>query len=552
MTEETDGAFSLNEVFEAARRRIGLMLKLGVPIALFGTVLSQALPDVYSSTATFELVQGNIKESQTQTDTKEQSFADQYVYRLADRVRRSSQLRDLVAELSQDPDLAGKAGATLDDVGSDTAVAMITTGVLDTWSGRERAIYAGFTVSYYNPSPEVAYQVASRLAPLFPQLSRVTDQERASHDLAFYTSEAERTRQQIAEQESRLAEFKEKNYNRLPEVAQANLNQREGTERELVGVESELRVLQRNRVFTAQQLDQARAGPPGDNLRQLEAEYARKSAVYSSGHPDVIALRRQIDTLQRRGPAVGGSSRQAELEAQRAALAEARQRYSEDHPDVRSMKRRVEALGAQIAAGESTELVGGGDTVMSVQFQTQLNALDTQIAGLAARRDQLRSRLAQFELRLGSTPEVERDYQAITRNLGAARQQYEQLINRRMDAEVVASAIEAGAADRFRLLDPPRIPESAARPARTRILFLSFVLAVVVAVSSVVVAEILDSSVRGVRDVRVALGVSPLVAVPLMHGPLHRRKRALSVATYAGSALVGAGLLYVLIRAVTA
>lgn len=544
---DTDTFFSLGDVLAIAKRRSRLLIALGLPIALFGAVLALALPEAYRSTATFELVRGTIKEGQME----QSNFADEYIYRLADRMKRSPQFEAIVGDVIPYPDLADQPGPALGRLRADVTVGMITEGLLDPWSGRVREVHKGFTISYENRSPELAHSVALRLAEIFPEVSRASDLERAAHDLRFYTDEVERTRAQIAEQEGRLAEFKEKNYNQLPEVAQLNLSQREGTQRDLTALESELRVLQRNRILTAQQLEQARSGPTLSNLQQLEAEYARKSALYASEHPDVIALRRQIESLRSSGPTTSGNSVQAELEAERAALSEARERYSDDHPDVRRMLRKIEALEVRVAAGESDASVSPqGETVVSVQLQTQLNALDSQISAAQARRDDLRSRLAQFESRLGSTPEVEREFQAITRDLGAARHQYEQMLNRRLDAEVVASAITSGATDRFRLLDPPAYPWGPAKPARKRIVLLFFILAGVVAVSSAVAAEILDSRVRGTRDIRTLLGVSPLAAVPMIRNSVYRRRRRLTAAAFVGSVLIGVPVTYMVIRLV--
>jgi uncharacterized protein involved in exopolysaccharide biosynthesis len=540
---EQDSVFSVDEILAALRRRFALMCALGLPVVLIGAVLCFALPDIYRSTASFELARDAVKE----TRPEEAGYSDQHVYQLADRVRRSEQLADIVEEVKPYPELVGQPGAALGRLRGDISVGMVTTGVLDPWSGRVREIYTGFTVSYDNRSPELAYQVALRLTDIFPQLSRVTDNERSMHDLDFYSKQVERTRAQIAEQESRLAEFKERNYNQLPEVAQANLNQREAVQRDLAGAESELRVLQRNRILIAQQLEQARSTPAGARLQDLEAEFARKSALYGPNHPDLIALQRQIESIRRSGRPFSGSGLQAELAGKQAALQEVRERYSDNHPDVRRLLRDIESLEAEVARGGSTDPRSLTETPVSVQLQTQLNAHDSQIGALEARRGELRNRLEQYESRLGSTPEVEREYQGITRNLGAARQQYDQLINRLMDAEVVASAVEGGAADRFRLLDPPQIPDAPARPARKRIIFLSVILAMIVAASSGVAAEILDPHIRGTRDVKVALGVTPLATIPYTPTSRDRRKRMLGMAAYAGVCLLGVGLVYLYI-----
>ncbi len=341
------------------------------------------------------------------------------------------------------------------------------------------SINTGFSVSYDHRVPEKAQKVASALARIFVEQSRTERLAAAKGKIDFFKKEGERTRNEIAEFESQLADFKERNFDQLPETAQANITIRSRVESELDGVDREIRSLQQNRVFVAQQLRQAQAGPSVNNLSALESEYASKSAIYAESHPDLVSLRRQIESLRAAGPATGGNTLQAQLDSQRAALAEARQRYSEDHPDIRRMARNIEAMEARVASGESLTSNLAGESLAAVQLQTQVNALDTQLGGLQGRSGQLRARLEQFESRLGSTPEVEREYQAITRGLGTARAQFDQMVEQRMTAEVDAAAISGGAADRFMLTGQPGMPWEPASPKRIAIIIIGLILATI-------------------------------------------------------------------------
>jgi uncharacterized protein involved in exopolysaccharide biosynthesis len=214
--------------------------------------------------------------------------------------------------------------------------------------------------------------------------------------------------------------------------------------------------------------------------------------------------------------------------------------------------RNIEALEARIAAGESGAASGASDTLMSVQLQTQLNATNTQIEGLESRGASLRAKLGQLEAQLGATPEVEREYQQITRGLGSARDQYNQLIAKRLDADVDVAAINSGAADRFTLFTAPSTPWQPSGPPRLGILIASMLLALVLVLSSVVVAEMVDSSVRGSRDIRSLLDCSPLAAVPEIRNSVVRARRSRRIRVLAGSVLVGAPVLYLVVRLATA
>jgi polysaccharide biosynthesis transport protein len=544
---QAESGLSLGDYLAAVKRRRFLMVIIALPIVVIGLVLALALPDTYRAIGTFRLVTDRIAE----TTVGGANLADQYVFSLADKVLTGTLFARIVAEVDPYPDLDEADRYTFARLRQATAVRMVTQKFLET-GGREQLIHIGFTVSFDHRQPETAQQVASALSQAFIDVSREELLQAATNKVNFFSGEEARISQQIAELEQRLAAFKSANFDRLPESAQANITTRGRLEQELDGVEREVRTLQQNRVFVAQQLRQAQAGPAAGNLRQLEEEYARKAAIYADTHPDLVALRRQIDQLRQGGSVATGTSLQAQLEQQRAVLAEARQRYSDDHPDIRRMQRNIESLEARVAAGETVGGETSVDTLASMQFQTQLNAIDTQIGGLQARAGSLRSRLAQLEAQLGATPEVEREYQEISRGLGSARDQFTQMANRRLDAEVDIAAITDGAADRFTLFAAPTTPWTPVGPPRVGIVIVSVLLALMFSLAAVVIGEALDTSVRGSRDMRGLLGRSPLGVVPEVRNSVRQARRRRRVAALAGSVIIGAPTLYFLVHLMTA
>jgi uncharacterized protein involved in exopolysaccharide biosynthesis len=538
-----EGSPSVGEYLAALRRRRFLMACVAVPIMLIAMVLAIALPNVYRSHADFRLVTDRLTESVGDSG----EYADQYVLSLADRVWGSAELENILREADPYPDLGENETSGMAELLDNVSVAMTTQMIIEPSAGRERTVNTGFTVSYENPSPEKAQLVAAGLGKLFIDLSRAERLTKASNKVKFYAGEADRTSHEIAEFEQQLSDFKERNFERLPETAQANIAVRGRLEQELDGVDREVRTLQQNRIFVMQQLRQAQAGPTVDSLRLLEDEYARKAAVYAENHPDVVTLRRQIESLRAAGPATGGNTLQAQLNTQRVGLAEARQRYSEDHPDIRRMMRNIETLEARISSGESPTTNITGESLQSVQLQTQLNAMDTQIAGLQGRSQQLRLRLEQFESRLGSTPEVEREYQAITRGLGTAKQQFDLMAKGRLEGEMEVAAITGGTADRFELESSPSMPREPSSPQRLAIVIVGLILATIAALTGVVAAEVLDASVRGAADVRRTLGRAPLAVVPEIHNSTYWRVRTRRVALLGGSVLIVTPVIYLLV-----
>jgi uncharacterized protein involved in exopolysaccharide biosynthesis len=511
------------------RKRRKLLLMVGLPIIALGVGLAIALPDVYRSSGQIELEGAqNLKQNPNALgqDPDESPYADQYVRSLSTVVLSDRNLAKLLAEHKLYDDQADDPAAALDQLRDDIQVDIVTVPILDPNTGRERDVVTAFTVGYDNARPERSQQGAEWLVNAFLEENRNDRQRQAGGRAKFFAGEAERIRTHVAGLESKLSEFKSKNAGKLPELNEMNLNVMDRTEGDIQDVEMQMQALRRERVFLVSQLQQARAAnPETTNLRALEDEYARKSVQYDQSHPDLIMLRRQIDQLKA-GSASSGQSLQGQLQTQRSILAEARQRYSDDHPDVQRIQRGIEALQARIASGESANVSTSADSPMAVQVQTQLNATDTQLAALQARAMDLRTKLSGLEGRIVAAPEVEREYQAVTRDLASARAKYDELLKRQMDAEVSEAAIAGGTADKFRVKSSPKIPTEPAKPARLGIAIIAIVLGVVAALTSVIMAQLFDSTVRGARDIQDILGVAPLTAVPVIKRSGVSRKTA--------------------------
>jgi polysaccharide biosynthesis transport protein len=511
----------IGDYLGALRRRRKLLLMVALPIIAIGATLALALPDKYRSEGQIEIEGAQAVKSNPNAlaqDPEESPYADQYVRSLSTVVLSDRNLAKLLAEHKLYDDQADDPSGALDKLRDDIKVDIVTVPILDPNTGRERDVVTAFSVAYDNRRPERAQLGAEWLVNAFLEENRNDRQRQAGGRAKFFAREAERVRTHVAGLETKLAEFKQKNAGKLPELNEMNLNVMDRTEGDIQNVESQMQALRRERVFLVSQLAQARAANPDSaNLSSLEAEYARKSIQYDQSHPDLIMLRRQIDQLKAGGGSSGGGlSLKSQLQTQRSILAEARQRYSEDHPDVQRIQRNIQSLEARIASGETADVSTSGDSPVAVQLTTQLNATDTQLAALQARAMELRTKLTGLEGRIVAAPEVERDYQDVTRDLASARAKYDELLKRQMDAEVSEAAIAGGTADKFQVKSSPKIPDEPAKPARIAIMIIAVVLAAIASITSVILAQLFDTTIRSARDVQDILGVAPLTTVPVI------------------------------------
>jgi protein tyrosine kinase modulator len=534
----------LGDYLSIVRKRKRLLFMVGLPILALGGLLALGLPDIYRSQGLIEIegaesirdsaANGTLQDSIAR-QSDEPLYADQYVQSLTTVVLSDKNLSQLLAKQQLYEDQADDPKGTIQRLRKDIRVDMVTVPILDPTNGREREVVTAFTVGYENRDPQRAYQGAAWLTQAFLESNRQDRRSYAAGNAQFFAAEAERMRKRVAQLEGKLAEFKAKNIGQLPELTNLNLSSMDRAENEINSTESQLQGLRRERVFLVAQLQQARStGPETNSLQALENEYKQKLATYDPNHPDLVSLRRQIDMMRSGGSPSGMTLRQ-QVQQQRSILAEARQRYGEDHPDIKRIQRNIDSLEARIKAGESADTTLASDSPMAVQLQTQLNATDTQIAALQARGLELRKKMTDLETRMSASPQVERDYQTVTRDLASARSKFEELLKRQMDAEVSEAAIAGGTADKFHIKTRPGLPDEPAKPQRIAIFAVAFALALIVGMTSIVFSQLLDPTVRGVRDIRNILDVTPLTAVPVIEragrNPHRKMRWAFSRAT---------------------
>jgi succinoglycan biosynthesis transport protein ExoP len=541
---ELEQNVNISDYVAAIRRRRKLAAAIGMVCVTVGAVVAVALHDTYRSTVVFGL------KDTTSPEANRASYQDQYVSGLTRYVLSDANKRQLIQKFNPYPRLADDPGKAMGRVDADVNTEMITGAILDPDSGHNKEINTGFSVSYNNEDPKVANEVAGWLMQAFQKGARENALVPIAAQANFLSGEADRARSRITELESKLADFKKQNFDQLPDSAQANLNARNQTEQELSQIDSNISTQQQNRIFLMQQLQTAQSTGGGADLASLQEEYKRKLLTYDTSHPDMIALRRQIESARQGGVLRSKSnSLQAELQSQEAVLAEARMRYSDDYPDVRRLQDNIQSLKARIAAGERVDPSAGGDTPLVVQLNSQIHATDTQIAGLQARRAELNGKLNQFESRLALTPRVERDFEALNRDLGVARQQYDDTLKQKSQAETMEAGIRAGTADKFELLAAPSLPGAPSAPNRLRIVLIGALIGAVLALVAAIGAEILDGSIRGSRDVRRILALTPLAVIPEIQNSVYKRRRARQVVTFASCVLVAIPIMFIFIRA---
>lgn len=541
------------------KRRLPLGLSVGFGLLLLTAALGLGLPSYYTSRAVILIEAQEIPQDLVRSLVT--SYADQRMQIIAQRVLTNSNLTTIIDkyDLYADERERDPLETVIEEMREDISMTPVSADVMDPKQGKAVKATIAFELAYENKDASVAQRVTSELVSLFLNENLKQRTETSTDTLNFLTAESEKLRAEVAGLESKLADFKKGNVERLPELTNLNLEMINRTEQQITQIDSQLMSLQQQRVYLESELAQQKPNTmlvsetgerilgPADRLKVLESEFVPLAARYGTNHPDVVAKRKEIESLRAQvGSGQSVSELNLKLSASQTAYAEAARKYSADHPDLRRLSREVDALKEQIVAAERSAPVAASaqsapDNPAYIQLQARLQATATDIGSLSTQRAALQAKLADLEDRITRSPEVEREYRGLTRDYETAQAKYQEVFAKRQEAELASNLESKQRGERFTLIEPPAIPEQPSKPNRLVIALLGLVLSGGAALGVGAFAESVDGRVYGREGVARMLGVAPLAVIPVLQTAqmVNRRRGRLAL----GLTVVVAGLI---------
>ena len=540
----TDGkpSVDLRERWLAYYRRRATFLLVAAGAAVITILLAVLLPSTYRSTAIILIEQQEIPQELVRSVIT--SFADQRVQVISQRVMTTQNLITLIDRYDLYPKVRQKEPreVLLERMRDDIGMKMISADVIDPRSGRPTQATIAFSVSYQSESPDLALKVANDLTSLYLNENLTSRTQLSQQTAAFFGEEAAREAAHIAELDKTFATFKEQHHKDLPDLAQLNLQTMDRTELDLRDAENRVDALDAQRVLLEAQLAQIsptaqvysdtgqRVLGPEDRLKVLKSQLASYQGKYAPGHPDIINTQHEIDGLEK---LVNGDDDTAErtrqLEEAQTALARAREKYSADHPDVVRLQKSVDTLQSAVneaaAAGKKRDPGAHADNPAYIQVKGQLDALSVDRESAIKRRDELRAKQEDYERRLAQSPDVERHYQELSRDLQSAQLKYQEILAKQTEVQVSENLETERKGERFTLIEPAQRPEKPISPNRTLILILGLVLSLGLGAAGAALHESIDASVRGPTDIRQLLQVPALASIPVIVTDEDRERR---------------------------
>jgi len=514
------------------RRRLRPMLITALATLALAALVALFWPPTYRSTGIILIEQQEIPEEFVRSAIS--SYADQRVQVISQRVTTLANLMEIINKYKLYPDerRSKTHEAIVAIMRNDIKLNMISADVVDPRQGRATKATIAFSVSYMNRSPQLAVAVANELTSLYLRENLETRKQQAAGTAEFLTAESARIGAQVTDLEQKIADFKAKNANSLPEYAQLNVQLASRVQDDLREGGSRVRALDQQIVLLDSQLAQInptatlysdntgqRVMGAADQLKLLKSQYARAVAAYTDTHPDVVRLKSQIDGLEKELDSQSNyRDTKRQLEQARADLATLRQTHTEDYPDVARLSRQVSRLEEQLknaprnpatpAPGEEP------DNPAYIQIHANREAAQTERASLLAQQVQLRARLAELERRSAATPMIERDYNALMSDLESTQKKHAEVQQKQMEAQLASNLETERKGERFTLIEPPLEPQKPVSPNRPLILVVGALLALVAASGLMQLLEALDTRIRSREDIIALLSVPPLAVIP--------------------------------------
>lgn len=456
------------EYLEIAKRRKKQFMGPALVVIALAVVLAYTMPAVYRSTATLliekEEVPAKLLESTVSGYAMEQIQANKQQVMTFENLRAIAEDFDLYPDALQ----AGKDAEVVGLVRKNISTSVVREGVVDQRTGREKELAIAFEVSFDSDSPEIAQAVASRLAQLFMEENKRTRTGKAREATTFFAEEAEKLSVEISSLEAEIADFKRVNAAFLPETS--------GLNEEFV-----LRAKREQKTTM-------------DAIRGMEAKQ--------------IVLQQQLQAVKTDG----------RLNAMRAKLAEAKQRYSDIHPDVVALKAAVKSLedGNLNTTTLAADELGAGSLEKYQWLESELAVVRSNLQSERTTLNSINKDVEKYEQRLKQFPAVERQYLSLTRDYNNALKKYGEIKDKQMQSSLSVELEKSEKGKHLSLLEEPGMPLSPIKPNRLGIILLGFMAGIVIGVIYATLTELRDKTIYGINQLSDLLNVRPIGVIPVL------------------------------------
>jgi polysaccharide chain length determinant protein (PEP-CTERM system associated) len=383
-------------------------------------------------------------------------------------------------------------------------------------------------ITYQNSNPTVARDVVQGLLNVFAESTTGGNRRDMENAKRFLDQQIEAYATQLRAAEQRRAEFREKYLQLLP------------------GVDGAASSLEAGRaVLTKLRLEVEDAHAKRDSIK-AELDATPKILTVDSTAPQVFIGDKQ-QPISARG----------RLAVARAKLDELSTRFTPAHPDMIALRRQIASLEAEAKKEPeaSVDPSTGGRKVQianPVYDKVKLSLVDAEMALASAQRrfQEAQKEQSTLEQKARTMPGVQAQAQDLDRDYAVKKKNFDELLGRREQARLAEAADTTADKIQFRVIDPPQVPVIPAAPNQPILLSGVLVAAIVAGVALPFLLLQFDRSYTSVTALR-ALGVPVLGSISHLLSPDGKRRERIQLAAVCAS-IVGLLCVYGLLLAISA
>jgi polysaccharide chain length determinant protein (PEP-CTERM system associated) len=362
-----------------------------------------------------------------------------------------------------------------------------------------------FSITFQGKDPRKVMQVTNALASNFITENLKLRESQAIGTLDFLDDDLESKRKQLQEKEELVKEYKEKYRGGLPEERDTNLRMIERFQLQLDQLNSNLRAAENRKLIIQQGVV---TSEPGESSRSSYILTPQQSAVN-----ELQRLKNELKTLQ--------------------------SKYTDSHPDIIALKKQIESLESQpVSSTEGKENSTGEETPEesvrgNQSFNMQVNDVQLEITALKGEIEKVSSKLKYYETNLAETPKRELELVSLNRDYENLKRSYQSMLDRKLEAEISVNMERKQKGEQFRVIDPAQIPLKPVKPNVQKLLIMIIGLGLGIGCGIAYLIEFLDTSYRSPDDAEKELGFPVLVCLPYLFTEqelIAKRKRRIIIA----------------------
>ena len=357
---------------------------------------------------------------------------------------------------------------------------------------------SSFMIAYMGNNPETVMHVTRRLASMFIEENLKVREQQAEGTTEFLDAQLQGLKTVLEDQEGQIKVYKEKFMGELPTQLEANLRTLDRFQLELQATNAALRSAEDRKILLEKQVSEInpdliveRGGggvsavdPRRARLLNLQTELSQLSTVYTDKYPDIIRLKNEITELEK------------ELQVEKTP---------EKGPEAPVMVR----------------LSGGGDNPLYTILYNQLIEVSSESKNLKERQKEIAKNIAILQGRVERIPAREQQMTALVRDYENTKGNYQNLLNKKLDAQLAENLEKRQKGEQFKVIDPANLPLKPFKPDRNRIILFGLAIGLGSGGGLVLLLEYIDASFRKDEDVYAVLGLPVLVSIPKIRTGAH-------------------------------